>query len=198
MLIIILESEERRLVDLVYVFGSTGKKAITWFEKEKNIAKKMIDDEVEKNILYGTVVYGRDVSIKSTFKDMPDSEEVKSFIDTLSWENDGEKLDKALEETGKLFKVHGRPKARKIAVVFVSGKADATTSELKKAAKKLHEIQVKIVVVKLGTDPVDKKLEAITPKKNIVKTNESDDPKQSAETVGEQTMKGKRTFTSEY
>jgi hypothetical protein len=196
--ILLSESKEKPLVDLVFVFGSTGKKAVTWFEKEREIAKEMIDNEREKDTLYGTIIYGKDVSVKSKFKDMQDKVQVKTFIDGLSWESDGEKMDHALAETDKLFKEHGRPKARKITVVFVTGTADATTNGLKKAAKKLNDNEVKIIVVKLGTDPDDGVLEAITPKKNIVKVNESDDPERSAEVVDEQRMKGNRIISFEY
>ncbi len=191
LLFFLSETKEEPLVDLVFVFGSTGKEAVTWFGKEKEIAKKMIDNEREKDTLYGTIVYGKDTFVKSKFKDMTNKADVKSFIDDLSWESDGEKLDHALVQTDKLFKDHGRPKARKITVVFVSGKADATTNELKKAAKKLNDNEVKIIVVKLGTDTDDKQLVAIKPKKDIVKVNKTDDPEKSAEIIDEQRMKGK-------
>ena len=190
-LLFLSESKDKPLVDLVFVFSSTGKNAVTWFNKEKEIAKQMVDNEKEKDILYGTIVYGKDASVKSKFKDMPDKVKVKTFIDGLSWKNDGVKLDDALEETDKLFKDYGRPKARKIMVVFVTGKPDATTSELKKDAKILNDNEVKVIVIKSGEDPDDKLLEVITPKKNIVKVNERDDPERSAELVDEQRMKGK-------
>jgi hypothetical protein len=187
-----LERKEERPVDLVFVFGATEPTAPIRFEKEKEIAKEMIDNEKEKDILYGIIVYGNGASVESKFKDMPERTKVKTFIDTLSWEDDGDKLDQALEETDDLFKKHGRPKARKITVVFVTGRADATTSELKRAAKKLNDKEVKVIVVKLGTDPDDKQLEVITPKKNIVKVKEGDDPKKSAELVDDERMKGNR------
>ena len=175
----------------MFVFGSVQDKSVTWFEKEKEIAKTMIDNEKEKDILYATIVYGKNTLVKSKFKDLPDKEEVKSFIDSLSWNHDGDNIDHALVKVDKLFKEHGRLKARKITVFFVTGTADATTSELKKAAKKLNDNDVKIVVVKIGTKPDDKLLEAITPKRNIVKVNESEDPERSSENVDEQRMKGK-------
>ena len=150
----------------------------------------MIDNGKDKDILYATIVYGRNASVKSKFKDIPEKVKVKKFIDSLAWEDAGKQLDEALEETNKLFKEHGRPKSRKITVVFVTGTADATTSELKKAAKKLNDNEVKIIVVKMGTDPDDKQLEVITPKKNIVKVNESDEPEKSAKMVDDERMKG--------
>lgn len=181
-----------RFVDLVFVFGATGTTATRWFEKEKEIAKRMIDNEKEKNILYGTIVYGKDVSVKSKFKDIPDKTRVKKFIDALSWKDDGEKLHHALVETDKLFKEHGRTKARKITVVFVTGGINATTNELKRAARKLNDSQVKIIAVKLGEDPDDKQLEVIAPKKNIVKIKETDDPKISTNLIDEERMKGNK------
>ena len=184
------ERKEKEIVDLVFAFGSTGRDARPLFEKEKETAKVMIDNEKEKDILYSTIVYGKDASLKSKFKDMPDKNKVKDFIDTLAWKDEGDKLDHALTEADKVFKDHGRPKARKITVVFVTGKADATTNELKKAAKKLNDNGVKIVVVKLGTDPDDKQLEVITPKKNIVKKKRPIKPKTLAEFIEEQVKKG--------
>ena len=150
----------------------------------------MIDNGKDKDILYATIVYGRNASVGSKFKDIPEKVKVKKLIHSLAWEDAGKQLDEALEETNKLFKEHGRPKSRKITVVFVTGTADATTSELKKAAKKLNDNEVKIIVVKMGTDPDDKQLEVITPKKNIVKVNESDEPEKSAKMVDDERMKG--------
>ena len=186
-----IERKEKEVVDLVFAFGSTGEDAIPLFEKEKQAAKTMIDNEKEKDILYSTIVYGRDALLKSKFNDLPDKAKVKEFIDTLEWPDRGNKLDHALVEADKVFKEHGRPKARKITVVFVTGNADATTTELKKAAKKLNDNQVKIVVVKLGTDPDDKKLEAVTPKKNIVKKKKKIKPKELAGFIEEVVFKGR-------
>ena len=151
----------------------------------------MIDNKKERDILYATIVYGKDASLKSKFNDMPNKTNVKEFIDTLTWKEEGKKLDHALVEADKVFKEHGRPIARKIAVVFVTGTADATTSELKKAAKKLNDNDVKIVVVKMGTDPDDKQLEAITPKKNIVEVKQFIEPEESAMLIDDERMKGK-------
>lgn len=151
----------------------------------------MIDNENEKDILYGTIVYGKDVSVKSKFEDITDKAKVKKFIGALLWKDEGKNLDQALLETDKLFMEHGRPKARKIAVVFVTGEADATTNELKRAAKKLNDNEVKIIVVKLGTEPDDKQLKVITPDENIVRVNESHDAKKSSQFVDDQRMKGK-------
>ena len=176
----------------MFAFGSTGRDSIPLFEKEKEAAKVMIDNEKVKDILYATIVYGNDALLKSKFNDMPDKARVKEFIDTLTWKDEGKKLDHALVEADKVFKEHGRPKARKITVVFVTGTADATTSELKKAAKKLNDNKVKIVVVKLGTDPDDKQLEAITPEKNIVKKKKTTKPKELAEFIEEVVKKGRK------
>ena len=186
-----LERKEKEMVDLVFAFGSTGKDARPLFKKEKDAAKVMIDNEKEKDILYSTIVYGKNASLESKFTDMPDKAKVKEFIDKLKWPGEGRKLDHALVETDRVFKKHGRPKARKITVVFVTGQADATTSELKKAAKKLNDNGVKIVVVKLGTDPDDGVLEVITPKKNIVKKKKTVEPKELAEFVEEVVKKGR-------
>lgn len=188
------ERKEKEMVDLVFAFGSTGRDAIELFGKEKEAAKVMIDNENEKDILYSTIVYGEDASLESIFNDMPEKAKVKEFIDTLAWKDEGKKLDHALVEADKVFKKHGRPKARKITVVFVTGRADATTNELKKAAKKLHDNQVKIIVVKLGTDPDDKQLEVVTAKKNIVKKKRPIKPKELAELIEEQVKKGEKLY----
>jgi hypothetical protein len=182
------------MVDLVFAFGSTGKDATPLFDKEKEAAKVMIDNEKEKDILYSTIVYGKNVSLMSKFNDTQDKAKVKKFIDTLKWPGEGKKLDHALVETDRIFKKLGRPKARKITVVFVTGQADSTTSELKKAAKNLNDNEVKIVVVKLGTDPDDGVLEAITPKKNIVKKKKTVKREELAEFIDEVVKKGRFIF----
>ena len=191
MIFLFSERKEKEMVDLVFAFGSTGRDAIALFEKEKEAAKVMIEKEKVKDILYSTIVYGRGASTKSIFN-MSDT--VKEFIDTLTWEDEGEKLDHALVEADKVFKEHGRQKSRKITVVFVTGKADATTTELKRAAKKLNDNGVKIIVVKLGTDPDDKQLKAITPEKNIVKKKRPIKPEELAELIEEQVKKGRHVY----
>lgn len=152
----------------------------------------MVENETESDILYGTIQYGKDASIKSKFKDTPSKSDVMKFIDGLLWKDEGKKLDRALTETDKLFKDHGRPKARKILVVFVTGKADSTTEELNKAAKKLNDDNVKIIAVKLGTDPDETRLEDIKPKINIIKKKKKPIiPSKLAELIDEIVKKGK-------
>ncbi|XP_028394002.1 collagen alpha-5(VI) chain-like [Dendronephthya gigantea] len=177
---LIKKRKEKEMVDFVFAFGSTGRDAIILFEKEKDAAKVMIDNEKEKDILYSTIVYGQDATLNSKFNDTSDKAKVKKFIDTLTWKDEGQKLDHALVEIDNVFQNYGRPKARKITVVFVTGEADATTSELKRAAKKLNDNEVKIIVVKLGTDPDDEQLKVITPEKNIVKKKKTVKPKELA------------------
>jgi hypothetical protein len=53
---------------------------------------------------------------------------------------------------------------------------------------------VKIVVVKLGTDPDDGVLEAITPKKNIVKKKKTVKREELAEFIDEVVKKGRFIF----
>lgn len=184
------------MIDLVFAFGSTGEDALNLFEKEKATAKLMIDNDKEKDVLYSTIVYGRDALVKSRFNDQPDKNRVKQFIDTLEWTDEGNKLDHALVEAEKVLKLYARPEARKITIVFVTGRADSTTAELKKAAKKLNDQNVKIILVKLGTDPDDKRLETITPKKNIVKKRKTVDPKELSEFIEEQVKKSKQSLST--
>ena len=175
----------------MFAFGAMGRDAVPLFNSEKEIAKIMIDNEKERDILYGTIVYGKDASVKSRFEDMPEKIKVKKFIEGLSWKEDGKKLDQALIETDNLFKDYGRPNARKTLVVFVTGKADSTTEELKNAAKKLNDNDVKIIAVDLGTGPDDPSLENITPKKRIVKKKKPFKPSEVANLIDELAKKGK-------
>ena len=191
-LVSFVESKEKSFTDLLFILGSTGDDAVMWFEKEKQIAQQMIENNREKDISYAVMVYGKNLSIKSKFNETTSEENLKMLINNLTWEGKGIKMGHALKAAIKLFRYRDRPNSRKMVVVFISGHLDEVPRDLKKLSGRLHDDDVKIVVLKLGNHTNDEQLEVITPRKNIVTINENETNEHAAEKVDDEIMQGKK------
>ncbi len=86
-----------------------------------------------------------------------------------------------------MFQKDGRPGSRRQLIVFVTGEDDTVTDDMKSAAKKLEQMNVKVIYIKMGdvdnySDP---------PSKNVITDRGIDDPDKLAEFVSEKSDKSK-------
>jgi hypothetical protein len=89
-----------------------------------------------------------------------------------------------------IFMKDGRPGSRRQLIVFITGEDNTVTDEVRSAAKKLAELDVKVIYVKMGdvdnfSDP---------PSKNVITDRGIDDPDKLAEYVSEKSDKSKCIF----
>ena len=156
--------------------------------------KSLIDKFPRNKTRYGVIVYGDVPSIKRTFQDtFPDDSSIKTFIDNVPRATGGSNLEKALEESLKLFKagLRTRPKHTRILLIFTDTKSTGNEDRSVKLAKELDGIGVQIVVVPFGMRDNPKEIERIAPTRdNVITSDNADDPGYIAQRILERTSKG--------
>jgi len=98
-------------------------------------------------------------------------------------------LGEGVKSAGKEFEKNGRPKARKIMVVFLDGNDESTKDALKKVAEPLKKKKIKIIPVVMGENVDEEKLKPLLAKKK--KPKKGKDPKKLAEEIAEELFNGK-------
>ena len=178
----------QKLVDVIFVMGASNPKAEETFDKEKEIANKMVDTPKDSFVKYGVVQFGQQSKTKLPLGDYTDEDDLKKRVRSLRWEEDGKSLDEGIKNAGEEFKKNGRPKAHRVLVVFMDGNDESDEEKLKKVSEPLKNTNVEIIVVAFRD--VDKgKAKALIPKTK--KPKKGKDPKELSEMVGEDAFDGK-------
>lgn len=81
---------------------------------------------------------------------------------------EGVGIDKALTSAYDLLVKNGRRGARKVLIVFTSGKANAGVYELRACAKALQDVGVKIVAVAVGNNVDENQLKEISSDEHVI------------------------------
>ena len=162
-----------------------GKNTLT---KEKVIANDIIEEPKDAVAKYGVVQFEETGLVKVPLGDYEDEKELRENVKKLPFK-EGKSLDEGIKTAGKEFEKNGRPKARKIMVVFIDGNDDSTKDKLKKAAEPLKKKKVKIIPVVLGENVDEEKIKPLLEKKK--KPKKGKDPKKLVDEIAEETFNGK-------
>jgi hypothetical protein len=162
-----------------------GRETLT---KEKVIANNIIEKPKDAFVKYGVVQFEKIGSVKVPLGDYDDEKELKENVKKLPFK-EGTSLNEGIKSAGKEFEKNGRPKARKIMVVFIDGNDDSTKDALKKVAEPLKKKNVKIIPVVLGENVDEEKLKPLLARRK--KPEKEKDPKKLAEEVAEEAFNGK-------
>jgi hypothetical protein len=162
-----------------------GRETLT---KEKVIANNIIEKPKDAFVKYGVVQFEKIGSVKVPLGDYDNEKELKENVKKLPFK-EGTSLNEGIKSAGKEFEKNGRPKARKIMVVFIDGNDDSTKDALKKVAEPLKKKNVKIIPVVLGENVDEEKLKPLLAKRK--KPEKEKDPKKLAEEVAEEAFNGK-------
>lgn len=84
-------------------------------------------------------------------------------------------VDKALTSAYDLLVRNGRRGARKVLIVFTSGKAAAGVYELRACSKALQDVGVKIVVVAIGNQVDENQMKEISSDENVIRSEVTGD-----------------------
>ena len=177
-----------KLLDVMFVMGSAEPNSEKMWMKEKFIVKDIVEKPTNDFVKYGVVQFDKSGSVKIPLGEYTDENELKGQVDKLPLKN-GKALDEGIKSAGEEFDKNGRPKARKIMVVFIDGNDDSTKDQLDKVAKPLKKKNVKIIPVVLGENVDEEKLKPLLPKEK--KPKKGKDPRKLAEEVAEEVFKGK-------
>ena len=175
-------------MDVIFVLGSADPDGRDTLSKEKIIANDMIEKPKDAFVKYGVVEMDKAGSVKVPLGNYEDEKELKEEVKKLPFK-ERKSLDEGVKSAGKEFEKNGRPKARKIMVVFVDGNDDSTKDALKKVAEPLKKKKVKIIPVVLGENVDEEKLKPLLAKKK--KPKKGKDPRKLAEEIAEESFNGK-------
>ena len=178
----------KKLVDVIFVMGSSDPKAKENFDKEKDIVNKMIDKPKNALPKYGVIHFGDTGTVKVPLGDYEDEDELKDRVKKLPLKQ-GKSLDEGIKSAGEEFEKNGRPKARQVMVVFIDGNDDSTKDKFKKVAKPLKKKNVKIVPVLLEDLVDEEKIKPLLGKKK--KPVKGKDPSKLVDDISEETLNGK-------
>ena len=185
--LIIILGLPKKLVDVIFVMGSAdpnGREALT---KEKIIANNIIEKPKDAFVKYGVVQFEEAGSVKVPLGDYDNEKELKESVKKLPFK-EGTSLNEGIKSAGKELDKNGRPKARKIMVVFIDGNDNSTKDALKKVAEPLKKKNIKIIPVVLGENVDEEKLKPLLANKK--KPKKGKDPKKVADEVAEEILNG--------
>ena len=169
------------------MMGSANPNAKETFDKEKKIVNSMVETPTNVFVKYGVVQFGKTSKTKIPLGNYVDENELKKRVKTLPWDEEGKFLDEGIKIAGEEFEKNGRPKARKVLVVFMDGNDDSDKDKLKKVTEPLKKNNTKIVPVILGEVDEEKVKELMTPNK---KPKKGKDPKKMSKLLAEDTLNG--------
>ena len=175
-------------MDVIFVVGSADPNGTETLFKEKVIVNDVIDKPKDAFVKYGVIELDKTGTVKVPLGNYKDEKELKENVKKLPFK-ERKSLDEGVKSAGKEFEKKGRPKARKIMVVFLDGNDDSTKDALKKVAEPLKKKKVKIIPVVLGENVDEEKLKSLLPKKK--KPKKGKDPKKLAEEVTQEAFNGK-------
>ena len=170
------------------MMGSADTNGRDTLSKEKLIVNDMIEEPNYAFVKYGVVEMDKAGSVKVPLGAYEDEKELKENVKKLPFK-ERKSLDEGIKSAGKEFEKNGRPKARKIMVVFVDGNDDSTKNALKKVAEPLKKKKVKIIPVVLGENVDEEKLKPLLA--NNKKPKKGKDPKELAQKAAEESFNGK-------
>ena len=104
----------------------------------------------------------------------------------------GPDLEKALEESDKLFQEAGaRPTARKVLVIIMDKKSDVTESRVNSTANRLYEHYIEVIPVAIGEEADSKQLILTTKdQSNLIEAPKVFVPDKLGEAIMRKVLKG--------
>jgi hypothetical protein len=172
---------KHKKTDMIFAFGSDGAHSI--FNVEKKLAKEIIDSQSDKDVKYSVIKYGSTARIELPFRDATSITRLKQVIDVMHWETPGLAVDDVVRKAVENFEQNGRPKAQRVLVLFVSGRASSDERQSTQLKKSLAEAGVNTVVIALNINDEGKIKRIIPGEKPIITTDPNKDTKETVTDV---------------
>lgn len=170
----------------------------TYFSLEKEAILEMArqHQNTSLNYIYGVIQYGNTAVVKKGLKERMDNKDLQSFVESLVMKEPGNALLEAIDQAKLSFEHHGRPKAKKVLVVFSDSTIDhEPLSTFQEPGEKLRQDGVKIIGVTVNDKQgyADDNIEGLAGKKplKIDEDNNDNTPKKIGKKIAQQTVTGK-------
>ena len=206
MLIYFLHCIGKRPLEIVFTMGSANPNGRTIFNWQKNIVKGMLDLYTPKlnplstsnlkpyqSVVYGVIVYGDKAVPVVKIGQIPDTKQLGTFVDQLSWPGEGTSFEEGLVQAEKLLHQSSNKNPRKVLVLFVNDRSDVDSSTLKELVERLMEKGIELRVIAVG-DRIDyNQINVLTDGSEdvVVKVTETEQPTDVAERLRNVTEKSK-------
>ena len=155
------------------------------FVYEKRTISEIVNKSSASNTIFGLLQYGNNATVEISLKEFTDSEKFNQKMNSMSWKTDGINLKAGLEKAAELFHKEGRPKARKVLVVFTDARVPDTVENVIKYREQLEKKGLKIITIAVGDIADDEHLIALSSKNKTIKPKESfGDLKKTEELAG--------------
>ena len=176
---------------MIFVIGSSGRDAVTIFEREKELVKSFVERAKNLNAAFGVVQY--DSTVRNTIELLAISkiERFKQLVDNLKFTGQGTGVDKALKKTIELFGEGGRSDTRRIVIVFVNDPLTVNDDELTRLSRLLKGQQVEVFVVGYGNKVNVRQINLlISNRRNFNQVGVGDDVKNASKVIAERPLTG--------
>ena len=184
-------------MDLVFAISAISPKADANFAKVKEIIQELIDMYGVQRVYYSIILFGRDPKVGIKFSQKLSEDSLKNTVNLLPRATDGSSLESALAKAKEVFHEGGRPDSKKVVVVLLDQKSESNIDDVKEAAGKLEDDGIKVIPVAFGDKADPDECEATTSNKgNVVKANDTSDPKDVAEEISQKVTDGEYMTTN--
>ena len=171
-------------MDLVFAISAISPNAVVNFAKIKEVVQELIDLYGVQRVYYSVILFGRDPTVRIKFTQQLTEDGLKNTVQLLPRPSDGSSLHAALAKAREVFKEGGRPNSKKVVVLIMDQRSESNTNDVKEAANKLEDDGIKVIPVVFGDRGDPDEATVTTPnKENVVKANDTSDPKDIAEEI---------------
>lgn len=188
--ILITPGKEPNEIDVVFLMGASNPAGKRHILNEKRLMEEIVQRNSTPATRFAIVQYENSAEVRRSLNDYTNA---KTFIDTLNslyWRGDATNLESGLEKVKMLFEKEGRPKARKILVVFSDGKLLTNVEDIKKSKKPLEEQKTKVICVTVGDNVDEDKFDELSSKNKTIRHDDEQEPKDTADKIQEEIFKG--------
>lgn len=185
-------------MDLAFVISATSPRASVNFAKIKETVQEVIDLYGVQKVYYSVILFGRDPTVRIKFTQQFTEDALKNTIGLLARPTGTPSLHAALEKAREVFNEGSRPGSKKVVVLVVDQKSGSSIDDVKKAAGGLEEDSIKVIPVAFGNlAHPDETTATTTNKENLVKANETSDPKDTAKEISIKVAQGEKKHLEE-
>ena len=182
--------KEPNKIDVVFLMGASNPSGNRHFLNEKRLVEEIVQRNSTPATRFAIIQYDYSAAIRRSLNDYTNPETFIVTLNSLYWRGDATNMQSGIEEAKVLFEKEGRPKARKILVVFSDGTLPANVEEIKRFKKPLGEQQVKIISVTVGDNVDEDKFNELSSKNDTIKHDDQEEPKDTGDKIEEEILKG--------
>ena len=160
------------------------------FMNEKRLVEELFQRNNTPATKFAIIQYENSAAIRRSLNDYTNPETFIATLNSLFWRGDATNVQSGMEKAKMLFEKEGRPKARKILVVFSDGKLPTNIEDIERFKKPLDEQHVKIITVTVGDNVDEDKFDKLSSKNETIKHDDDQEAKDTTDKIQEEILKG--------